>query len=157
MSLEIAFQLVGSGWAKCVIADERAKCEITASYLSNALNHLVLAALGVLSGFKSVSFSFDEEPGEYRWVIESIEMNVIKIDVLEFSELWANKPNTEGKLLLSTSCRPLIFARAVWYAAKAVFVEYGDAGYLKAWSEHPFPIRELALLTELLEMPHNAN
>ena len=64
LKLIINFSLTGVGWADCHVADETSSCNVTASYLSDALRHLVLAATAVLSGFRSVTFGFDEEPGE---------------------------------------------------------------------------------------------
>ena len=157
MSLSITYRLVGTGWAECFVSDDHQKCEITASYLSDALGNLVLAAYAALSGFREVSFGFDEEPGEYRWVLEATDVNEIQIRLLCFDELWGNKPNTEGKVLFCTKCRPVVFARAVHRAATAVLQEHGETGYLEKWSEHPFPTRQLALLSESLALPHNAS
>ena len=156
MSLSITYRLVGTGWAKCVLSDDNAECEITASYLSDALGNLVLAALASLSGFKAVSFGFDEEPGEYRWVIEAIDLNEIKIELLNFDELWGNKPNADGELIFSTTCRPVVFARTVHGAATLVLKEHGEGGYIEKWGKHQFPSRQLTLLSELLALPHNA-
>ena len=156
MNLAIAYRLAGTGWAECSVSDEDTKCDVTASYLSDALGNLVLAAFAALSGFRTISFGFDEEPGEYRWVIEAVEVDVVQIDLFEFNELWGNKPNEEGKLLFSTRCSPVVFARAVHRAATSVLEEYGENGYLEKWVEHPFPIRHLELLSEQLALPQNA-
>jgi len=153
MNLSITYRLVGTGWAECVISDNESKCEVTASYLSDALGKLVLAALGVLSGFRDVTFGFDEEPGEYRWVIQSIDINEIAIEIFDFDELWGNKPNVDGRLLFSSKCRPVVFARAVHDAATAVLDEHGESGYLEKWNEFPFPSQQLTLLSELLALP----
>ncbi|MCV2423489.1 hypothetical protein [Paucibacter sp. DJ2R-2] len=150
MQLSITYELVGSGWSKCTIEDGEESCSVSASYLSDALGNLVVAAFSALSGFASISFGFDEEPGEYRWVIEQTEPNQIQIQILEFEDLWGCKPNADGKVLLSTTCRPLVFAAAVQRAAAAVLAEHGEEGYLGKWMEHPFPIRQLSLLSELV-------
>ena len=40
-------------WAECQIADETSSCTVTASYLSDPLRGMVLAATAALSGFRS--------------------------------------------------------------------------------------------------------
>ena len=67
--LKIDFRLTGSGWAECTVHADGCECEVSASYLSDALGKLVLAGVAVLADAQSVAVGFDEEPGEYRWAI----------------------------------------------------------------------------------------
>lgn len=90
----------------------------------------------------------DEEPGEYRWVAELAELNVVNLRVLEFPELWGNKPDAEGKCLFEARLSPVVFAEAVIVAAEQVLEAHGADGYRKKWIEHGFPERELTLLKE---------
>ena len=126
-------------------------CDVTASYLSDALRNLVLAAAAVQSGFLRLTFRFDEEPGEYRWVIRSPRPNEIELEILSFHELWGVQPDSEGKCLFKTRCLPETFAKAVAAAAHSVLEEHGEAGYLDRWSEHPFPSVQLSELNRLIK------
>lgn len=150
MSLSIEYRLLKSGWAECTVRVGSASQELTASYLSDALGNLVLAATAMLAGMHSVATSFDEEPGEYRWVIERVDGTDISLQVLEFGDLWGNKPNAEGKVLIQTTCHPLVFGEAVHKAASAVLATHGVAGYKERWVEHEFPSKQLALLTDYI-------
>lgn len=150
MSLAIEYRLLNAGWAECTVRVGSISQELSASYLSDALGNLVLAAVGVLAGLHCVATSFDEEPGEYRWVIERASGADISLKVVAFDELWANKPNSEGKVLVETTCHPLLFGEAVHRAATAVLAEHGEAGYREKWVEHDFPSRQLELLTEYI-------
>jgi hypothetical protein len=150
MSLLIEYHLLGSGWAECKVQFGEASCEVTASYLSDALGSLVLAAVAVLAGAHSISFGFDEEPGEYRWSIVRSDNNKVELCLLEFEQLWGNRPNSEGKLLMQVSVRPLEFGEAVAGAASRVLTQYGVAAYKEKWVEHEFPSRELELLNEYI-------
>ena len=152
MQLTIEFQVTGVGWAECKVADEVSACTVTGLYLSDALRHLVLAATAVLSQFSRVTFRFDEEPGEYRWVISSPRINEIELTILEFHELWGEKPDAEGTLLFHTKCLPLTFSEAVYKAASDVLATLGESGYAEQWSEHPFPKLQLQELGRLLEL-----
>jgi hypothetical protein len=144
--LKIDYRLTGSGWAECTIHADGRQCDVSASYLSDALGRLVLAGVAVLAGVQSVSVGFDEEPGEYRWAIVMTDNDVVRVDVLEFQELWGNRPDAEGTSLLTFSCRPLEFGQAVCVAAEEVHRQHGLAGYKKRWAAHDFPVAELELL-----------
>lgn len=154
MPLNITYRVIGVGWAECTVDDGESTCTVTASYLSDALGNLVLAALALLSRFSRLTFSFDEEPGEYRWVISSPRLNEVEIQILSLNELWGDKPDSEGRLLFRTVCTPETFGNSVHAAAACVLAEYGEAGYQKQWSEHPFPMaqfRELSILLTKLQ------
>ncbi|MBQ0934308.1 hypothetical protein [Ideonella paludis] len=151
MPLTIDYRLVGSGWAECTVTSGEATCEISASYLSDALGNLVLAATAILAGAHSISVGFDEEPGEYRWVLEWSGSNQVKLRVLEFQELWSNRPDAEGQLLFQTEVHPLVFGEAVSSAAGRVFHKFGAAGYKKDWVQHEFPTRQLELLDQYID------
>lgn len=48
--LKIDFRLTGSGWAECTVHADSHECEVSASYISDALGKLVLAGVAVLAG-----------------------------------------------------------------------------------------------------------
>jgi hypothetical protein len=150
MSLSIEYRLLKSGWAECTVRVGSTSQELTASYLSDALGNLILAAAAMLAGMHAVAMSFDEEPGEYRWVIERANGTDVSLQVLEFGELWGNKPNSEGELLIQTTCHPLVFGEAVHKAASAVLAAHGAAGYKERWVEHDFPFKQLELLASYI-------
>lgn len=144
--MQISYKLVGSGWSECIIETAEIRVELSASYLSDALGNLVLSAAAIGSGFHAAEFGFDEEPGEYRWSVQLVENNLVRLRVLEFQELWGCRPTEEGKLLVDISCTPLAYAQAVEACASAVLKEYGLKGYAERWDQHPFPSEALQLL-----------
>ena len=150
MKLNVIFRLSGVGWADCLLTDEISSCTVTASYTSDALRHLVLAATAVLSGFRSMRFSFEEEPGEYRWVVSSPRFNEVEIAILAFPNLWADQPDAEGALRFRTTCRPRVFADAVNRAATGLLAEVGEHGYAEQWPGYSFPSLQLEELQRLL-------
>ena len=148
--LLISYELEGAGWAKCSLQSDTSAVQITSSYLSDSLRDLVLSAVSVLGGFRGVVFSFDEEPGQYRWVIESTGHTTFDLQLIEFPDLGSNEPNDKGSLLFLVHTNRLIYAQAVHSAASAVLAKHGLAGYAESWHMHPFPARELELLQESL-------
>jgi hypothetical protein len=112
---------------------------LSASYFSDALRTLVLAANSVLAGFSTLPFGFDEVPGEFRWLITTPRYNEIQIEILQFPDLWGGRPGAEGNSLYRSRCRPIVFAKAVENAASKVLETYGESGYREKWVEHMFP------------------
>jgi hypothetical protein len=66
--VEFLYELTGTGWSECRLSIGDARCEVTASYLSDALGELASAVEDVLRwpGVDARAV-FVEEPGEYRW------------------------------------------------------------------------------------------
>jgi len=47
-------------------------------------------------------------------------MNEIELTILEFAKSWGEQPDSEGKQLFRTRCRPRVFAEAVNRAATEI-------------------------------------
>ncbi len=152
MQFTVAYRITGLGWSECVVSHGKQTCTVTASYLSDALGHLLLAASAAASLFGRVTFSFEEEPGEYRWVITSPRMKEIEVAILEFNESWSCKPDEVGTSIFKTTCAPDAFARAVFSAAQQVLNEHGESGYAEKWGEHPFPMLQFRELERILAL-----
>ncbi len=148
--LSISYELVETGWSRCVVEAGEQRAELTASYVSDALGNLVLSALAAASGFHNVEFGFDEEPGEYRWSISTVESNIVRVRILEFPELWGNRPTDSGRLLFDLNITRPAFAKAVVACADAVLKECGLEGYAEQWVLYPFPTRGVELLRSVL-------
>jgi hypothetical protein len=156
MALTINWRLAGTGWAECAISDGEQSCKVTASYLSDAFGDLVLAAVALLRHFTGLSFSFEEEPGEYRWVVTPTRANEVELTILGFDDFYDSKPNSEAKVLFRTVCIPEAFATAVHQAASRLAAEYGNAQYLEKW-DHPFPSEYLKELSQRLGLTVTSN
>jgi hypothetical protein len=145
MTLSINYQLVGTGWSTCSIDLNGKAIGITGSYLSDCLGELGDAAVQLLQGATSARCSFDEEPGEYRWIIDRTGLQV-RLRVLEFSELWGNQPDHDGEVLLDGPCTLVEFLGAVRDALQRVVDEHGVEGYKEQWVEHELLVAQLRVL-----------
>src|ERR1700722_4464799 len=143
MALTIDYQLTATGWARCTVSADGHKHELSASYLSDALGKLVLAAIAVLAGAHSISVGFDEEPGEYRWSIVYTGNDMVRVSILSFRDLWGNQPDVDGTPMISFTCAPIELGKAVQKAAEDVLNKHGPAGYKERWARYDFPLREL--------------
>ena len=156
MTLSITYSLTGAGWSRCSLTFADQTCNISASYLSDALGNLILSALGMMQGYGSMAFGFDEEPGEYRWVIRRIDGNTMNLRILEFPQLWGNEPDSAGEELMNIELPIEDYAKAVEQVADSLFTEHGESDYLNKWVEHAFPTDLLALLKQSFPKPPNA-
>jgi hypothetical protein len=151
MNFLIDYNLTGTGWAECRISLGTKSTSISASYLSDALGALANHTCQMLQGTTECSFSFDEEPGEYRWILHRIDPDRLEVRILEFPELWSNAPNSEGKLIFEATCRLKDFGQAVATALNKLIEQHGEEGYHEKWGEHPFPLESHKNLKLLLE------
>jgi len=153
MSVEISYQLVGTGWSECTVRVNGAHATVSASYLSNALEDLVTAVTAALRGHPRPTASFAEEPGEYRWVFEPTPDGQVRVRILEFQELWGDRPDQEGKEIFSAQCRLRTFAGALLSELQRLEQTHGLKGYQERWVEHEFPKERMAELEGLLKTP----
>jgi hypothetical protein len=139
------YRLVGSGWAEARVADEHGHAVVTASYLSDALRGLIEAVALITEGAPRARCSFDEEPGEYRWIFDRHDDDV-ELRILAFDDLWNGQPDEAGRLVFESSQPALRIARAVLSGAQQLLDETGKDDFLRQWVEHPFPSRAMVRL-----------
>lgn len=150
MAVQLRYELVGTGWARCTVAIGGARVDVTASYLSDALDSLCAATAGVLRGEADATATFAEEPGEYRWRLHRVGAELLRVRILEFDELWGGRPHADGRPVFDAECRLRTFAGALVAELQRILAEHGEAGYKAKWAEHDFPRRRLEQLQQLL-------
>jgi hypothetical protein len=148
--VSVDYRLTGSGWSSCTIDIYGQTCVLTASYLSDPLRELVSAMNHMLSGGKEARFSFDEEPGEYRWILNSILGGGLALKILEFPQLWGDKSDAEGRIVLEATCQVRVFAEAVLVSLNCLLEEHGLKGYKETWSNAEFPVDDYRVLCSKL-------
>lgn len=154
----LQYKLLGHGWAEAVASAADRSCEITVSYLSDALGDLARAALActLKTDELELTFSFFDEPGEYRWAI-SRAGDQVRISIVEFDD-YAPKSNTvDGKLIFEAACSLRRFVSQVRGLLQSIHNEVGVLKYKEQWKNHDFPKTELDGLTSWLKQePHAA-
>ncbi len=71
MAISIQYNLTGRGWSECIVEIDDQQVHLKASYLLNALAHLLDAVAAVVRGADEATASFANEPGECRWRFKS--------------------------------------------------------------------------------------
>ena len=153
MDVSLDYKLVGKGWSECTLDIYGQTCTVTASYLSNALKELIWSANYMLKGGSEAKFSFDEEPGEYRWILTRRDEKSFEIKILEFEELWGEKEDSQGDEIYKVTCPIYEFATGLKTTLDSLLDEYGITGYKDKWVEAEFPKLEYTELCSLLGMP----
>lgn len=157
MALKLDYELVGTGWARCTVRPARRNFTFTASYDSDALGNLVLAALSMLGDIDRIAFYFDGQYSQWYWNIDQDVRGELTIEILEISpELKIHKTGTDETFTMEDSvkpvvefkCKALIFAQLVHDVAANVKKIHGLKGYKELWARHDFPSSQLQLLAK---------
>jgi hypothetical protein len=100
---EVTFwcRLAGPGWIEAGIYDGVNHTFPTASYLSDAPADLARAAISLLEGAEEATCSWEEEPGEFRWIFER-EGEELTLRILWFEDQYDRDPDDPGELRFST-------------------------------------------------------
>lgn len=157
MDIEIQYNLVGRGWSECVLDVYGQTCTVTASYLSDALGEFVKTVNHIFNGGKEAKFSFDEEPGEFRWLLTRSGNNALSLRIIEFPGLWSNKDDSEGKTIYEVTCPTHEFGKALLTSLNNLLDEYGTSGYKEKWGAAEFPVEHYFELCSHVGVPPSNN
>jgi hypothetical protein len=144
------FKLTGSGWATVELEDGASHLTIIASHISDPLADLLHAAWRVLDGEVETRSLWEDEPGEYRWIMRRENDDVV-VGVLEFRSAHPQQADDLGQQVFETRQNVKTFARAVALGASRTLESSGEAGYSAEWGGRPFPDRALALIRSALQ------
>ena len=135
MPISLHYELVGTGWSECQLTIGDKSVQVTASYLSDALESLCAAVLAIANGKEKEYARFDEEPGEYRWLLERQDADNVRIRILQFEDLWSNLPDEAGEVIFDAVCTVTELVQAVITALEYLYKTYGKKGYREKWLE----------------------
>lgn len=153
MDVIVDYRLTGSGWSSCAVELYGQSCVITASYLSDALRDLVSATNHVLGGGQEARFRFEEEPGEYRWILSPTRDGGLLVKILEFPQARGRRPDSDGETVIEATCPAKLFGEAVLLSLNRILDEYGLHGYREKWANADFSLEDYRLLCSMLGSP----
>ena len=156
----ITYKIIDSCWVSCRLMDNDKVFEISATDIGDPLGHLTLGAASLLSGFNQVSFSFLEEPGEYRWNITQSENGLVNIEILKYEDNFEINSPKNRKLICSINCKLVEFGRAVNDICCNVLSEIGEEEYNQIWDFDRFPREAFSILKgrlKELDLLHSSN
>jgi len=147
--VDFRYEIYGVGWARARIRDGASEVRLRASYLGDALGDLLETLVYLLWGAEIAQCSWEEEPGEYRWIFRrsGSEVNLV---ILALPDNFPRLPDDAGTQIYETN-KPLVeVVTAIADGAQRVLDEHGEAGYLAQWLDAPFPTDHLHLIRTLL-------
>lgn len=143
--MDSSYRLTGTGWGEATLTDGSTGVVIPTSYLSDVLGELLLAIGAILEGALHAECSWDEEPGEYRWLFDQADGQV-SLRILAFDSGWPRQPESQGTAVFQTAGLMNDMAFAIVNGVEAVLSEYGEEEYRRRWVEYPFPTEALTLV-----------
>jgi hypothetical protein len=150
--MKVELSLVGIGWMAATLTDEHSSARVTASYLGDALNDLLLAVWTLIDGDQESRCSWWMEPGEYRWLLAR-QRDAASLRVLWFDGLWGHEPDEAGRLIFETTQSVASLGAAFAEAAEMLVDEHGGDGYRAKWMDGDFPAETLASIRLALASP----
>jgi hypothetical protein len=148
VTLHLRYELVGSGWAECTFELNGQRAKTSASYLSDALDALCRAALAILRGESHAEAVFEEEPGEYRWLLDRSEEQVVRIRIVDGV---ITQDNPVATVVVDAECTAREFGEALLSELRRLLELHGEDGYLEEWVRYPFPRSRFEELRVVLE------
>jgi hypothetical protein len=149
--VKLSYDLDGPGWANCRLEIENQSLSLSASYLSDALGDLVAATSSILRGEKRALASFAEEPGEFRWELDLLGRDRVRVRVFWDGVRWEEAPHDPSTPLIDGECTVHELGAAVLGELSRLQRELGESGYVKEWIRHPFPRSGMLELANLLD------
>ncbi|MEU1539439.1 hypothetical protein ABZ461_15175 [Actinacidiphila glaucinigra] len=140
--MRVSWTLNGRGWANCVVEDQQAKVELTASHITNAPEEFLTAVARLVSGETDTRAQFEAEPTAFRWIF-SRQGNDVWIRLLELRR--GSDHDSKGAEIWSSRLHVESLARAVIRCFDEVAWIYDESGYRGTWGER-FPRSELEAL-----------
>lgn len=161
-ALQLKWELVGHGWARCHLSDDSQTASVTASHCTDALAELVAGAGELYGRQRSARFFFDSEPQELRWVLRTTD-DVVNVTIYKFPDVAVSPdlPDSHGTMIWQATYPRPAFAHGVLEAAHTVLTEHGEAGYLAKWAMHPYPValvqdlRRLHMRDDVCDLSHD--
>ena len=135
-SVRMTFTPYSVGWAVCELTLDGASHRMPAvSDTTDPLGDLVRAALMISTGASRATLSFDAEPVETRWIIETAWVedeqwgSGFRVRLLEFEDIYREQPDAAGDLVFSSRSDADAFCRAVLVEAERL-MEPENASWL---------------------------
>jgi hypothetical protein len=148
--MELIYQLAGAGWADARISDGGRCRDMSVSYLSDALGDMARSALHLLRGSRDVSFAFEDEPGEHRWILTRGTSDSLRVRILWFKDTFSARLYDQGTEVFTCDCDVLDFVGQVSAVLQNIITDDGIDGYKRRWQNNDFPLDTFNEIQRLL-------
>jgi len=142
--MRFEFKLLDPDSADGELEAEAGLVTIPASYISDCLGNLLYALWSLMQGEAETRCSWEDEPGEYRWIMRRGGDDV-SLRILQFADSVPRQPDEVGRPIFETRQNLRVFARAIALGASRALAQHGEGGY-EDRMHRPFPARTLELI-----------
>lgn len=142
-------ELIGRGWMKAELTNEEDVTNLTASRLSDGIRDFVTAIFLLLEGNVTSQCSWQEEPGQYRWIFQ-INNSIVKVRVLWFEQAFSRLDNIKGQEVFLGEESLMHFGRMVARSIQKLIDYHGEKEYYEKWG-YEFPRKEFERLKKSLK------
>jgi hypothetical protein len=139
--IKFIFGLFENGWVNGTISDDLIDFRVSASYLSDGLADLIICVWKLLEGENETFCSWQEEPGEYRWLFLR-EGDQVKLRILWFEDTFSKYKDVKGKEMFCAYEDIIKFSRSIIRGFDKLKFEFGVDGYKQRW-RYEFPEEKL--------------
>lgn len=146
---KFSLKLIGRGWTKATITNGSEEISVTGTYLSDAIRDFIMVITTIVEGAENVTCSWQEEPGQYRWLISRRDGS-IELSILWYDKAFSHQRNEDGQQIFSCTADLRRFGKSVQRELDRMVYEYGVEGYKRTWN-YDFPLRELDRLRTALD------
>jgi hypothetical protein len=150
---DFELRLAHTGCIEARLSSPEQEVFVSATPLSDAPADLTRAILLLLEGSPEARCSWQEEPGEYRWLFTR-QGGVVRLTVLDFPDAFSRQDDLRGECLFMGECELQWFASRLQQQFHYFLATLGAEDYQREW-RYPFPAAELHRLQELLSRPNH--
>lgn len=148
------YRLVGIGWCRATLSDNRQQIDLVASYLSDALGDLVHAVVQLLEGATDASCNWEQEPGTTCWLLsrhgDDLQITITQTDLNP--HLWSGSVDSRTfEVVFESYCALRQFSLQLVDQLKELLATVGVDGYVERWLDAPFPMEGYERLMHLLQ------
>lgn len=148
------FDLVSDapGWADPAIQIRDTMLKMTASDLTDALGELLQTLMSLVNGAPMASCEWTQEPGGWRWELRRPDAANVDLVIAfkedAYHEPWMSIESAQVRMQERVPLTEVI--EAVTAGCRRCLQEWGPAGFVRQWDEHPFPRLQLDALDRWL-------
>jgi hypothetical protein len=132
----IKFDLEDHGWFDIYISDKGNDLTISASYLSDSIEEMIIRLCIFIESKSDIVIKFQGEPGEYRFILKHNGTNCL-FEIYEFRDTFSKQDIQNGVCIISSEIEIDKLVNLFYKEIEKLY-EMGPNEYKKRWG-YNFP------------------
>lgn len=148
--LKFSLDLTERHWVEAKLDNGTDTICIEASYLSDGIRDLIISVAKILQGESSSLCKWETEPGEYRWMFNSVGTTVT-VKIIWFDDTFSRAADDRGKIVFEAKEDILKLAGVLSKEVENLHNEHEDNEYRSIWG-YEFPEDSAAYLRKSIKL-----